>query len=184
MLFTSWAFLLFLAVLVPLYYLVPKRVQWIVLLLADAAFVAIAGLLGAVYMAVTIVTVYLATRGFDTLFKQQRETIAAMKATHTKEERKAARLGFERKRRTVLILCLCVNVGILFVLKYGAAIGRLSAAWFSVPAFGADLTLTMGISFYTFSSIGYLLDVYRETVPAERNPLKLALFVSFFPLLV
>ena len=85
MLFTSWAFLLFLAVLVPLYYLVPKRVQWIVLLLADAAFVAIAGLLGAVYMAVTIVTVYLATRGFDTLFKQQRETIAAMKTTHTKE---------------------------------------------------------------------------------------------------
>ncbi len=184
MLFTSWAFLLFLAVLVPLYYLVPKRVQWIVLLLADAVFVGFAGVRGAVYMVVTIVTVYAAARGFDALFRRQRETVAAMKATHTKEERKKARLGFEKKRRAVLILCLCVNVGILFVLKYGAAIGRLSAAWLHTPAFGADLTLTMGISFYTFSSIGYLLDVYRETIPAEKNPFRLALFVSFFPLLV
>ena len=184
MLFTSWAFLLFLAVLVPLYYLVPKRVQWIVLLLADAVFVCAEGVRGAVFLAVTIATVYLAARRIDTLFGKQKETIAAMKATHTKEERKKARIGFERKRRAVLILCLAVNVGILFVLKYGAAIGRLSAAWFKTPSFGADLTLTMGISFYTFSSIGYLLDVSRETIPAERNPFKLALFLSFFPLLV
>ena len=184
MLFTSWAFLLFLAVLVPLYYLVPKRVQWIVLLLANAAFVAYAGVRGAVFLVVTIVSTYLAAIGIDALFAKQKETIAAMKATHTKEERKKARLGFEKKRRAVLILCLLVNVGILFVLKYGAAIGRLSAAWFSTPAFGANLTLTMGISFYTFSSIGYLLDVHRETIRAEKNPFKLALFISFFPLLV
>ena len=184
MLFTSWAFLLFLAVLVPLYYLVPKRVQWIVLLLANAVFVGFAGVRGAVFLVVTIATVYLATRLLDASFAKQKATIAAMKETHTKEERKKARLGFEKKRRAVLILCLAVNVGILFVLKYGAAIGRLSAAWFKTPAFGADLTLTMGISFYTFSSIGYLLDVYRETIPAEKNPFRLALFISFFPLLV
>ena len=184
MLFTSWAFLLFLAVLVPLYYLVPKRVQWIVLLLANAVFVGFAGLTGAIYLTATIVTVYLATRAIDALFRKQKETIAAMKATHTKEERKKARLGFERKRRTVLIACLCVNVGILFVLKYGAAIGRLSASLLHTPAFGQELALTMGISFYTFSSIGYLLDVYRETVETQKNPFKLALFISFFPLLV
>ena len=184
MLFTSWAFLLFLAVLVPLYYLVPKRVQWIVLLLANAVFVGFAGLTGAIYLTATIVTVYLATRAIDALFRKQKETIAAMKATHTKEERKKTRLGFERKRRIVLIACLCVNVGILFVLKYGAAIGRLSASLLHTPAFGQELALTMGISFYTFSSIGYLLDVYRETVEAQKNPFKLALFISFFPLLV
>ncbi len=184
MLFTSWAFLLFLAVLLPLYYVVPKRVQWIVLLLADAAFVAAAGVKSAVFLLVTIATVYAASRLLDALFQKQRETVAAMKATHTKEQRKAARLGFERKRRAVLIGCLIVNVGVLFVLKYGAAIGRLSAAWFKTPTFGGGLALTMGVSFYTFSSIGYLLDVYRETIPAERNPFRLALFISFFSLLV
>lgn len=182
--FTSWAFLLFLAVLLPVYYLVPKRMQWIVLLLFDALFVCAAGTLGAVLMLVTIGTVYGAARLLDALFAQQKTRIAAMKQTHTKEERKRERLRFERKRRLVLIGCLVLNVGILFTLKYGAAIGRLSAALLHTPAFGSDLMLTMGISFYTFSTIGYLLDVYRETIPAEKNPFKLALFTSFFPLLV
>ena len=184
MLFPSWAFLLFLAVLVPVYYLVPKRIQWIVLLLANGVFVCFAGILGAVFMAVTVASVYAASRGMDALFTRQRETLAEMKTTHTKEERKAVRLRFEKKRRLILVACLVLNVGILFALKYGAMLGRLSAGLFGVKAFGQDLALTMGISFYTFSTVGYLLDVYRETIPAERNPLKLALFTSFFPLLV
>ena len=184
MLFPSWAFLLFLAVLVPVYYLVPKRIQWIVLLLANGVFVCIAGILGAVFMAVTVASVYAASRGMDALFARQRETLAAMKATHTKEERKAARQRFEKKRRRILVLCLVLNFGVLFALKYGAAIGRISAGLFGTKAFGQDLALTMGISFYTFSTVGYLLDVYRESIPAEKNPFKLALFTSFFPLLV
>ena len=182
--FASWAFLLFLAVLVPVYYLVPKRIQWIVLLLADAVFVCMAGLWGAVFMVVTVATVYLASRGIDALFVRQRETLAAMKTTHTKEERKVVRLRFEKRRRLVLVAALAVNVGILFVLKYGAMLGRLSAGILHTPAFGQDLALTMGISYYTFSTIGYLLDVFREEIPAEKNPFKLALFTSFFPLLV
>ena len=93
---------------------------------------------------------------------------------------KAKRLQFERKRRLVLIACLAVNVGILFVLKYGAMLGRLSAGLFGTRAFGQDLALTMGISFYTFSAVGYLLDMYRETIPAEKNPLKVGLYISMF----
>ena len=46
------------------------------------------------------------------------------------------------------------------------------------------LLLPLGISFYTFQSMGYVLDVYREKVPAERNVGKLALFVSFFPQII
>lgn len=184
MLFPSWAFLLFLAVLVPVYFLVPKRIQWIVLLLANAVFVCAAGLLGAVFMTVTVATVYAAARGIDALFVRQRDTLAAMKETHTKEARKKERLRFEKKRRLILIACLLVNFGILFVLKYGAMLGRMSAGLFGTKAFGQDLALTMGISFYTFSTVGYLLDVYREAIPAEKNPFKLALFTSFFPLLV
>ena len=182
--FTSWAFLLFLAVLLPVYYLVPKRMQWIVLLFASALFVCAAGFLGAVFMLLTIGTVYGAARWMDALFTRQRTKLAAMKETHTKEQRKAVRLRFTSKRRRVLVACLLINVGILFALKYGAAIGRLSASVFHTRAFGSELALTMGISFYTFSTIGYLVDVYRETIPAEKNPFRLALFTSFFPLLV
>ncbi len=184
MLFPSWAFLLFLAVLVPVYFLVPKRIQWIVLLLANAVFVCFAGVLGAVFLVVTVITVYAATRMFDASFARQKETLAAMKATHTKEERKSMRLRFEKRRRIVLVLTLVLNFGILFALKYGAAIGRISANLFGTEAFGQELALTMGISFYTFSTVGYLFDVYRESIPAEKNPFRLALFTSFFPLLV
>lgn len=182
--FTSWAFLLFLAVLVPLYYLVPKRIQWIVLLLANGVFVCAAGFLGAAFLLITITTVYLAARGMERLFERQRTALAGMKETHTKDERKAVRRRFETRRRVLLVLFLVVNVGILFALKYGAAIGTIAAKIFGIPAFGGDLALTMGISFYTFSAIGYLTDVLRETIPAERNPFRLALFLSFFPLLV
>ena len=182
--FASWAFLLFLAVLLPLYYLAPKRIQWVILLLANALFVCAAGFLGAAFLLITIVTVYLAGRGMEALFARQKSVLSAMRETHTKDERRAVRKRFENRRRALLILCLIVNVGILFVLKYGAAIGALSSRIFATPAFFGDLALTMGISFYTFSAIGYLVDVLRETVPAERNPFKLALFLSFFPLLV
>ena len=47
-----------------------------------------------------------------------------------------------------------------------------------------NLILPMGISFYTFQTMGYIIDVYRGTCKAERNLLKLGLFVSFFPQLV
>ena len=182
--FTSWAFLLFLAVLLPVYHLVPKRIQWIVLLLFNAVFVCAAGLLGAAFLLITITTVYLAARGMDALFARRQTVLMSMKETHTRDERRAMRKRFETRCRALLVLCLIVNVGILFTLKYGAAIGRLSSSLFGTQPFFGDLTLTMGISFYTFSAIGYLVDVLRETVPAERNPFKLALFLSFFPLLV
>lgn len=182
--FTSWAFLLFLAVLLPVYYLVPRRIQWIVLLLANAVFVCAAGFYGAAFLLVTVVTVYACARGMDALFVRQRTVLAGMKETRTKEERRQMRRRFENRRRLLLALCLFVNVGILFTLKYGAAIGRLSSRIFGTQPFFGDLTLTMGISFYTFSAIGYLIDVLRETTPAEKNPFKLALFLSFFPLLV
>ena len=59
----------------------------------------------------------------------------------------------------------------------------MGRAFGTEPLFG-DLTMTLGISFYTFSAIAYLVDVLRESVPAERNPFRLALFLSFFPVLV
>lgn len=84
----------------------------------------------------------------------------------------------------------CVSLlGILFLFKYldFAALGiasalRLSGVPNSFRGFG--LILPMGISFYIFQTLSYLIDVYRGNVPPERNPAIYALFVSFFPQLV
>ena len=75
-----------------------------------------------------------------------------------------------KKNRVCLAACLAANFGILVVCKLHVTV--------------YDLALPLGISFYMFQSMGYVVDVYRGTVRAERNLLKLALFVSFFPQLL
>ena len=78
-----------------------------------------------------------------------------------------------------------MNFGILAVMKYTAFALRNVNSLLSL--FGAsgveipDLLLPLGISFFVFQSTGYLIDVYRGKTFAEKNPAKLALFVSFFP---
>ena len=76
----------------------------------------------------------------------------------------------KKKNRIWVWLCLGINFGLLGVCK--------------VRFTFQNILLPMGISFYMFQSMGYVLDVYRGTVKAEKNPLKLALFVSYFPQLV
>ncbi len=100
-----------------------------------------------------------------------------------KETRKAYRAKEKKRRFRVLTAGLLMGFGMLAVLKYTAFV--LSG----INALGADLEipnllLPLGISFYTFQSMGYLIDVYRGKAEAEKNPFRLALFVSFFPQLL
>ena len=76
-------------------------------------------------------------------------------------------------RRIPLAACLTVNFGLLMFFKYGAPL---------LPSMG--IMLIPGISFYTFQAAGYLVDIYKGKVEPERNPLKTALFLSFFPQLI
>lgn len=100
---------------------------------------------------------------------------------------KAQKLAARRKKlvRTGSIIgVLAVNISILVIFKYGNfVIGNLN--YFSGHNFRTlDLILPVGISFYTFQAIGYVIDVYRGEVEPERNLGKYALFLSFFPQLV
>ena len=85
-----------------------------------------------------------------------------------------------------LAVCFVINLSILFLFKYfNFAIDSLASllavigVQINQPAF--DLVLPVGISFYTFQALGYTIDVYRGEIKAEKNFLKYALFVSFFP---
>lgn len=94
-----------------------------------------------------------------------------------------------RRRKLWLGGCVAVNIGILFVFKYFNFITEsvfdllnLTGLRLEVPRF--DLLLPVGISFYTFQAIGYIIDVSRGTVKPTHNLARYALFVSFFPQLV
>ncbi len=72
-------------------------------------------------------------------------------------------------KRILLGVCICANVGILFFLR---------------QSFFGSIAAPIGISFYMLQALGYVIDVYRSQVLAERNPLKYAVFVSFFPTVI
>ena len=88
------------------------------------------------------------------------------------------------KRKTIVAIAVIVNIGILVVFKYldlfintiGLSMGK------SLPL--THITLPIGISFFTFQALSYVIDVYRRTVKPERNILHVMLYISFFPQLI
>jgi alginate O-acetyltransferase complex protein AlgI len=98
-----------------------------------------------------------------------------------------------RVRRRLLFASLIGNLGLLFYFKYSRLlIGTAGAAYALVSGHGGnpawlkffEVVLPAGISFYTFQTLSYVIDVYRGQAPAERNFWMFACFVSFFPHLV
>lgn len=95
----------------------------------------------------------------------------------------------KKKKKIYLGLCFFVNLAILFVFKYYSFTVNfinkiLGIAALSIDMPVIDVLLPVGISFYTFQALGYIVDVYRGEIKAERNFINYALFVSFFPQLV
>ena len=92
----------------------------------------------------------------------------------------------ERKgaRRALLITSLCINLGLLCYFKYTNFFYEILAPLWGGQFHALDIFLPVGISFFTFQSLSYTLDVYRGELKALRNPLDYAFFVSFFPQLV
>jgi len=94
-----------------------------------------------------------------------------------------------KRRRFWLALSIVSNLGLLGIFKYlglfmetAKYLAELSGQPVSWEAI--HLILPVGISFYTFQTLSYTIDVYRRSIPATRNPLDFALFVAFFPQLV
>lgn len=158
MLFTSLTFMAFLGVLAVLYYVVPHRFRWALLLVGSLYFyiswdwtlMPILLLIG-----VTLVT-YACGRGM-------------------------ARTTDQTVKRRYLTVGLLANLGTLFVFKYlDFFLGQLGALM-GVTMPQLRLPWPVGLSFYAFSAITYLVDVYRNVMESETSLGKLALYVSFFP---
>lgn len=166
MLFHSFSFLLFFPLVTGMYFLIPKRAKQLWLLVASYYF----------YMSWNV------QYGFLILLV----TAIGYAGGILLEQNKVKR---EKGRLAVLTGSVLLCAGILFFFKYSAFtvqnINELLRAAGSVRALRApDLILPVGISFYTFQTIGYLIDVWKGKTEADKNFLRFALFVSFFPQLV
>lgn len=164
MYFNSLEFAVFFPIVVGLYLLTPQRWRWVLLLAASYYFYA-------AWKAEYLILILIST-GVD--------YVAALRM-----ERAQTR----KRRRSWLIVSLCSNLGLLFSFKYFNFFNESARALFNqfnilydVPAF--QVLLPVGISFYTFQTLSYTIDVFRGERPAERHLGIFALYVAFFPQLV
>lgn len=199
MLFTSYEFIGFVILLVALYYVMPKKGKWPLLLLGSYVFYYFAGWKFLFYiLAVTVIT-YVAGLLISKNKTQSDRAIADMKAAEKagevlngqvgKEARKRYKEAQKKRRRRIMAIGITLALLILAVVKYtNFTIYNINGV---LRAFHAPkrinfltIALPMGISFYTFQAVGYVIDVYRDRHEAQKNFFRYALFVSFFPQLV
>lgn len=161
MLFQSLSFAVFMTVVFLLYWLLPHKYRWLLLLAANGYFYLSFDSVAWVVLLVTLLTSY-----FTGMVLEKQE---------------------QGKRKRVLFAAGVLSVLVfLFVFKYlGFAVETVEKVLklFAVPVQETTLKLLMpaGISFYSFQMIGYLADVYRGKIKAEHHLGKYAVFVSFFP---
>jgi D-alanyl-lipoteichoic acid acyltransferase DltB (MBOAT superfamily) len=164
MLFNTFQFFAFLAILLPLYWAIPHRAQNVLLLAASYYFYAC--------WDARFLTLLIVSTIFDFACGLAVDRIEA-----------------PRKRRLFVALSMALNLGMLGYFKYynffaeslQAALGR---AGVEVSLAHLNVVLPIGISFYTFQSMSYVIDVYRREIKPTRNLVQFAAFVSFFPHLV
>ncbi|HKW96393.1 MAG TPA: MBOAT family O-acyltransferase [Bryobacteraceae bacterium] len=160
MLFTIWAFWIFVVVVLALFYASPRRVRPYILLAASLYFYMWWNQRFVIFLLALITIDYSAALWIDTC------------------------TGW--RRRLALLLSLSANLGFLGWFKYT---NFLIATWTGLVHPGAqprvlDIILPLGISFHTFQSISYVVDVYRGKQRTVRNYFHYALYVAFFPQLV
>ena len=179
MTFLSSGFLLLVGALLITYYVLPKRFRYLALLAGSVVFYALAGRAYLPFLTITVVTIYGAARLLGRSLEKQKAYVAAHKTELTKEALGAYKKGEGRRRTAIFLVCLLINLGLLGALKYtGFLLSAFRAPW------EVHWVLPLGISFYTFQSVGYLIDVKRGKYPPEKNFLRYALFASFFPQMI
>ena len=163
MVFSSLTFLfLFFPIVIGVYYLCPRALRNLWLLAASLLFYAWGEPVYIRLMVASILFNYLCGLGVAALQKREKKGVA----------------------KALLILCVVGNIGALGVFKYAdLLIGTINGIAGSHLAL-LELALPIGISFYTFQALSYVIDVYRGTVAAQKNPITFGTYIALFPQLI
>jgi D-alanyl-lipoteichoic acid acyltransferase DltB (MBOAT superfamily) len=164
MLFNSFQFAYFFAILLPLYWFLPHRAQNVLLLAASYFFYGCWDWRFLSLLVISTVMDYFCGLMVDAIDEP-------------------------RKRKMFVALSMALNLGMLGFFKYYNFFAEslhiaLARFGLNVPLAQLNVVLPIGISFYTFQSMSYVIDIYRRDIKPTRNILEFAAFVSFFPHLV
>ena len=160
MVFSSITFLFyFLPIVLGIYYIVPKKFKNIVLLISSFVFYFYGEPTYVLLLAFSIIITYI----FGILIYKYRKT---------------------EKSKIFLTLACVISIGLLVYFKYANFIIENINLWLSRKIDFINVALPIGISFYTFQMLSYLVDVYKGEAKVQKNILKLAMYVSLFPQLI
>jgi len=179
--FLSIEFAVLFAASLLLYYLLPRKTQPYVLLAASIVFYLFAGPKYILYLVASTVVTYGAAllayknaSSFSATSKELKKTLPA-------EEYKKLAKKSENRGKLIVGAALTVDLGILVAVKYLDFIVGNVVSIFGGSFTGLGLLLPLGLSYYTFAAVGYIVDVDRGKYPPEKNFFKFALYMTYFP---
>lgn len=178
----SFKFLLFLLLVVAIFYLCPLKYRWIELLVASVAFYVIAGSWKFLpFIVVTSFIVWYGAKRIGILYDQQADKLKT--AELDKEEKRQLKKRTKKKAKAIMLLVLVFCIGTLVITKAAKYILTYlgEAAESGVLSAAVYIIVPLGISYYTFSVVGYLLDVYWKRYEYEKNFFRFFLYAIYFP---
>ena len=180
--------IIFLPISIILYQLCPKRFRWVALLLVSMGFYFSFSAMFFAYILLATGIIYVTGLILDKLSSNRQKLIKGLKK-EDKEEKAKVRKKYQSYTKCILTIGILGILASLLYLKYYNFFADNINALFSMGGTkellpNKSLILPLGISFYSMQAISYMADVYWNKFPAERNPLKLLLYLCFFPTII
>lgn len=180
---TSLVFLLYVAVTAGVYFIFPQRIQWCWLLVSSAIFYFLNGGKLAVWLYGSAITIYFCGLILDGLDQRYQKKLEAL-VVPDKVQKKALKQSNARIKQVFVLFTALINIGIWIGFKFADLFIININEVFSASLNLWNLALPLGISFYTFQAVSYVIDIYRGKCQAQRNPFKLILWLSYFPQMI
>ena len=174
----SLAYVAFLLVTVLAYYIVPKKYQWLVLLIASIVFYTLSGLHYILFILLSSYITFIIAKKINSNNIVYNKV---MKDVIDNKEKKKLKTALAKANKRPLVLALIYTLGVMIVIKYTSFVFANINNVFSLNIDVVKLIMPLGLSFYTFTLIAYLLDVSRGKIIAEEKFTRFFLFISFFP---
>lgn len=159
--FISIYFLIFISITLLFYFLCPIKYRWLVLLISSIFFYSFSGIDSLIFVIYAAIVTYITACTIEDYYNHQNAN--------------------KKKARVYLILGITFILFMLLYAKIGALCADAVANIFSLKSIGFREIIPLGISYYSFSIIGYLLDVYWKKERAEHNFFKFFLYMIYFP---
>lgn len=177
----SLEFLFFVAIVLAAYYLVPPRLSWTVLLVSGLIFFSSFTPLGLVHLLLSVAVAYVCALRIQSIRSALAFELLERAGELNRDKKKALRAAASKRQNIFVAISVCFIVGVLFGCKYyGDFAVTVNNAFDLKFKESIGLILPLGISYYSLQLISYVCDVSRGITDAEKNPLKLLLYSSFF----